>query len=83
METSKHHSNSKQRHEHRHIIETHLTSLSDSKNTGEDTTPVHHKPHPTYLHATRAQRQPQHMQSELAKNGNVYKKGRPCKIWHP
>ena len=33
METSKHHTNSKskQRHEHRHIIQTHLTSVSDSK----------------------------------------------------
>ena len=33
METSKHHTNSKtkQRHEQRHIIQTHLTSLSDSK----------------------------------------------------
>ena len=60
METSKHHSNSKtkQRHEHRHIIlQTHLTSLSDSKNNGEDTTPVHHKQHPTHLHATWLQKQ--------------------------
>ena len=39
------------RHEHRHIIQTHLTSLtlSDSKHTGEDTTPIHHKQH---LHTT-------------------------------
>ena len=38
METRKRHTNSKtkQRHEHRHIIQTHLTSLSDGKNTGKD-----------------------------------------------
>ena len=29
------------------FIQTHLTSLSDSKNTGEDTTPIHHNQHPT------------------------------------
>ena len=31
METSKHHTNSKTKQRHRHIIQTHLTSLSDSK----------------------------------------------------
>ena len=60
METSKHHSNSKtkQRHEHRHIIQTHLTPLIDSKNTGEDTTLIHHKQHHTHLHTTWLQKQP-------------------------
>ena len=60
METSKHHANpkTKQGHEHRHIIQTHLSSLSDSKNTGEDTTPIYHKQHPTHLHATWLQKQP-------------------------
>ena len=55
METSKHHTNSKtkQRHEHRHVIQTHLTSLSE-----EDTTPIHHKQRPTYFHTTWLQKQP-------------------------
>ena len=58
MEASKHHSNSKtkQRHEHKHIIQTHLTSLSDNKNTGEDTIPIHYKQHPKHLHATWLQK---------------------------
>ena len=41
-------------------MQTYLTSLSDSKNTGEDTTSIHHKhhKHPTYLHTTWLQKQP-------------------------
>ena len=69
METSKRHTNSKtkQRHEHMHIIHTHFTSFSDSKHTGEDTTPIHHKQH---LHTTWLQRQPLYTHSTTQHNIN-------------
>ena len=53
-----------------HIIQTYLTSLSDSKNTEEDTTPVHHRQHPTHLHATLLQKQPLNKNSTALHNIN-------------
>ena len=61
METSKHHTNSKtkQRHEHRHFIQTHLTSLGDSKTLDKTLLPciTNNLPHNMASKATTLQAQ--------------------------
>ena len=39
------------------IVKTIIYVQSPIKNTAEDTTPIHHKQHPTHIHTTQIQKQ--------------------------
>ena len=71
MEISKHHSKTQQRHEHRNIIQTHLTSLSDSKTLEKTLLPYITKKYLTHLHTTRLQKQPLHKPSTTNINNTI------------